>query len=649
MSLFKWIWRAITPEPQTGKRNGLPVGGDTGTSDPIAPGVPPGAKTPTEGPPPGQLGGGNHMPDKDPLVFEDMKEREEAERKRLRNRKIELEQAKDRDNGLPEPLKTELTQLEGLIPVLDASEKDPPEKIVVVDPLYKAVQTLIETKERVGIHHNGLLPSQQKKPPDDTNDDEKAFAAVYGILERENRTNPGILVQYELRHDAAFRHQLHQTQDFDIKPDPGKSDVFRRFSRDLSNARGEYFASKALFQAVLPILVQEGDKAGQNCVRAKQWAAVTKILVAQGVTEKDIHLRMKTVQALESISGGGDGTSPSTIEIDLPDLEAQSDVEIQADNLHAMQAIYFAAMLEELKLFEVVEKLVELFHLGMLPLGKGDAGNFLYKYWKRSAERISEVERRSLYARAFGFPGGDVTQGSPNREFKDLWLRFVSAVSSFTRQSQVDRLLRSDIPAGVSQEHVRKAGRDLAANLSLHGYGIAYFVATEFQTQIKEFIDLLSDKDIKASYGARDMWQVIEQVSTLELGGARNSIRYRTMATAGAIIIRWLADRANILAGSTFVNVLNKNEISNPPPRPSGAKATTSPNDADLVNACEQWLAVTGTPEAQVEEYAQPVEGPMLTSSPVRIPTVAKDLLESVGIQAGIADANGHYHYAQRG
>ena len=43
------------------------------------------------------------------------------------------------------------------------------------------------------------------------------------------------------------------------------------------------------------------------------------------------------------------------------------------------------------------------------------------------------------------------------------------------------------------------------------------------------------------AYGARDMWQVIDQVATLELGGARNSARYRTLATCGAIITTWLA------------------------------------------------------------------------------------------------------------
>src|SRR5262249_41916518 len=155
-----------------------------------------------------------------------------------------------------------------------------------------------------------------------------------------------------------------------------------------------------------------------------------------------------------------------------------------------------------------------LFQNGMLPLGKGNAGNTLYDYWKRSINRMTETERHNLYSRTFGFPGGDATAGTPNREFNDLWLRFVSAVSSFARQVTVENLLRTNIPIPVSQQQVKKAARDLGQNLSLHGYGIGYFAATELQNQIKEIITLLSDPDIRQAYGARDMWQVIDQVAS---------------------------------------------------------------------------------------------------------------------------------------
>jgi len=39
-------------------------------------------------------------------------------------------------------------------------------------------------------------------------------------------------------------------------------------------------------------------------------------------------------------------------------------------------------------------------------------------------------------------------------------------------------------------------------------------------------------KAIVPAYGRRDMWQVVDQVSTSELGGARNTTRSRTQSHA---------------------------------------------------------------------------------------------------------------------
>ncbi|HEY3063446.1 MAG TPA: hypothetical protein VGL99_31125 [Chloroflexota bacterium] len=476
--------------------------------------------------------------------------------------------------------------------------------ITVLDPLYHGLQdAFAQFKEVVGPHLEGKFPSQQAVPSIPLTDTERAFAVVYGCLERDG-------------HVPAVGDNT--------QTDP-------RFARAVHLARGEYFGNKPLFDAVLPILVHEGNQKGTDVIRCDQWVGVGRTLVERGIGAGDPLLALKVTSVLAALIGVDDSAPPSTVDIDLPDLEDTAEVEIVADNVNATQVIYFSAMLEEARLFQVVDKLAEQFVQGVLPIGRGDAGNFLYGYLKKTADRMSELERRNLYARAFGMPGGDASV-PPNREFSDLWLRFVSAVSSFVRQNKVDLLLRSNLPAAVSQEQVRKAGRDLGANLSLHGYGIAYFAGTELQDQVKKFISLLSNADIKSAYGARDMWQVIEQVSALELGGARNTIRYRTMAQAGAVIIRWVAIHAKQLASGSLVDLLNVNEIRNPVPRRPGTKPTTDPSDSDLVNACEQWLAVTGTSDVRVEEYAQPSEGPTMTSRPIQIPSIARDMLDAVGI-----------------
>ncbi len=565
----------------------------------------------------------------DPIVFKDMAEREEAERKRLQARLYELNSAALQNRQLHPELVKERDEI-------DAKLKFPS----VLDPLFKAVQgSLDQLKLTVLDHVDGKLPSQQASAPQPLSDQEMILAAVYGILIRDGHTDPAMQVKIKITRgaqpvDPPIQSSRGLRAVTSAEPDPRRLDQYRDFSKALADAAGEFNANKDLYLAVFPIIRQEDDKTGRDVVLTNQLAAVVKRLIEQGIGKDDTSFRRHVLIALDGTIGGADGP-PSNIIIDLPDLEESADIEIVAENLHAMQAIYFGMMLEDLKFFQVVDKLVELFQYGMLPFGRGGAGDILYEFWRESSRRMTEGERKNHYARAFGYPGGDAMMGNPNREFNDLWLRFVSAVSSYIRQYKVEDLLRAGIPAPVSQEQVRKAGRDLAANLSLHGYGMSYHVATELQKDIKRFIDLLSDKDVKNAYGARDLWQVIDQVATLELGGSRGTMRYRTMATSGAVIIRWLADRRTQLTGSAFTDLINLNNVRFPPPRPSGEKPWTIPNDADLVTACEQWLAVTGTQDARVEEYAQPNETPNMTSRPIQIPSIARDLLDSVGVQAG--------------
>lgn len=538
--------------------------------------------------------------------------------------------------------------LAGSLPTA-AQTGGPPTPPTVLDPMFSGVWDLtaspkqlktgirdtlsqITTKPVGDIDVNGQFPSQLSSARP------MAAAAAAGSGGSTGTASTGVVAPSPMDLSVAERQlaAAYGLMEADGFTDPKTE----RFVPAVSTSLGEYTASQALFDGVLNVLLSLGQTtdstgAAVRQIRAEQWATVTRTLRSQGVQAGDALLALKVQTALAGEVGGGDATPPSSIDIDLPDLEAQSDIEIQSDNLQAMQAIYFAAQLEDLKVFQVVDKLVELFQNGMLPLGKGNAGNTLYDYWKQAIKRMTETERRNLYFRTFGFAGGDASAGAPNREFNDLWLRFVSAVSSYARQVTVENLLRTNIPIPVSQQQVKKAARDLGANLSLHGYGIGYFAATELQNQIREIITLLSDSDIKTAYGARDMWQVIDQVASLELGGAKNSIRYRTMATSGAIIIRWLATHAAVLVSTDQIIVLDVNQLRNlNTMRARGVKATVAPTDRDLVDACDQWLAVTGTADKNVEDYAQPAEAPNLTSRPIYVPQVARDLLESVGIQA---------------
>lgn len=174
---------------------------------------------------------------------------------------------------------------------------------------------------------------------------------------------------------------------------------------------------------------------------------------------------------------------------------------------------------------------------------------------------------------------GSVDEAMPNREFNDLWFRFLSAVSLYGRE------LKSTERRMVSKEQVFKSARDLAVNLSLHGYGMAHFAAVELQSLIKSIKDTLSFPDVLAAYGVRDVWQLVERVSNMYLGGAVNGVRQRTMAQSGAKVVQWLADSSPVLIGPIRDLLI----------------------DDTLISHVERWLSVTGTPDQAVEKYSEPV------------------------------------------
>src|SRR5207247_2714788 len=84
----------------------------------------------------------------DPIAFGDLRERENAERKKLEGRYLQLKDLPQKRSPTLEE-KVELKEIEQKLATDD-----------VVDPLFKAVQQGLTPK--VGDHKHGLLPSQQR-------------------------------------------------------------------------------------------------------------------------------------------------------------------------------------------------------------------------------------------------------------------------------------------------------------------------------------------------------------------------------------------------------------------------------------------------------------------------------------------------------
>src|SRR6185369_8786071 len=76
--------------------------------------------------------------------------------------------------------------------------------------------------------------------------------------------------------------------------------------------------------------------------------------------------------------------------------------DLDSPSIRAMQAIYSAAIFEEIKMFQVVDRLAVLFRTGLLPLGRGEAVDRLRQYAVTAPRRLPESERRAVYQRSLG-------------------------------------------------------------------------------------------------------------------------------------------------------------------------------------------------------------------------------------------------------
>ena len=429
----------------------------------------------------------------------------------------------------------------------------------------------------------------------------------------------------------------------DVASDPDDVNA-PKFREALFQAIGKAAGQLDLAQKVLELQSEAVNVGGDRTISTLEFASVFTRLVADGIKFKDGNLKRFVEDALNRVQEIGAERPLHETEINLPDLEATADFEVVADHCKLFGSFIFASAFEELRAFQVVDTLVDMSQRGNISLIRGPAGTQLYNYWRSAPTRMSESERQTFYAMTLGLPTGQPGV-VVNSDFQDLWLRFVSSVSTLIREYRVDQLLRSAVPGAINQQQVKKAARDLAVNMSAHGYGMVFYAAADLQKQINEMIALLQDKELQAALGARDIWGIIDQVAQTELGGARNSSKYRMLATSGAIITSWMAKNVDRLRDPTRP-MIDIPQVQNPPSRAPGQTAVSAPTDYDLVNACEMWLADSALGDERVEQMSQPRESPQQASRPIQIPSIARDLLEGTGLGVGVGMGLGAGGYA---
>jgi hypothetical protein len=427
-------------------------------------------------------------------------------------------------------------------------------------------------------------PPGTPHPTDNLQAEKVLFASVYGILLSRNLGDPS------LGRSATGTPGPNDVFVPDDQADGLKPAVLivERFVEAVTDAVKRFNANASLFREVFRVLLDEGrkdpnDPDSPTTVHTRLLAEVAGRLIEDRIPFNHPQIRRFVLTALtQALSSRVDGTA-SDVDIRDIDLEAGTADDIVAANVIAVAGLYRAAMLEEMKLFAVADKVAEHFTIGMIPISRGPAGDRLFTWIREAPNRFSEVERRSIYGRVLGLAQGNAQNLLPNREFSDLWIRFLSIFRVFFRETGVT------VPTSATGEQALKAGRDLAVNLSLHGFGVAHFAAVETQQILEQVLDMLQQAEVLSAYGTADYLQLVDRVSGMYLGGSVNTVRYRTMAQSGFSIMRFLAEHAPQLSSSSAV----------------------SPKlfeDRVLVDNVERWLAVTGTPDASVQQYTDPVD-----------------------------------------
>lgn len=222
------------------------------------------------------------------------------------------------------------------------------------------------------------------------------------------------------------------------------------------------------------------------------------------------------------------GARPVKIGVDIVDVGSDAPV---PENIRAVAAIYLAFEFEEMRVFDVVDRLVELFRTGQLPLG---AGNNTAAQLLMQPSRLTPAERRETYQRVLCADGA-------NRDGEARWGQFLAAVQAAVAGSPADprppQLL----------DPVRTAGLALARLASERGFGAAHFLATELVQELGRRHDILSNRAVQTAFAVRDAWQLVERIATTYLGGTPDTVSRRTRGVSGLLILEWLADRARIL------------------------------------------------------------------------------------------------------
>jgi len=227
---------------------------------------------------------------------------------------------------------------------------------------------------------------------------------------------------------------------------------------------------------------------------------------------------------------------------DLPPI-ASSTTDVA--QVRAAAALYFASELEATQVLACVETLAGLGIGGALTVDLGASAEPLQTFWQSRNERASATERSALFTRLFGGRGertSDVHGGAPNDEFEGLLIDLCEALY------KVDESIGTDgAPDPRAQVRIRITAERLGANLSSHAGGVVAYMAREILTDLQLAVTILRHPDLQGAFGVRDVWQLVDAISSRYLHVSSMRGEHLSRGKAGMMVLSWLSDHVTSL------------------------------------------------------------------------------------------------------
>lgn len=252
-------------------------------------------------------------------------------------------------------------------------------------------------------------------------------------------------------------------------------------------------------------------------------------------------------RGFSSLIGLGERAAANLGDVNVPVAVDDYEDTVDAERIRAMADLYYVYQHEKIGVFRVIDKLQQLFHAGAVRLSHGEGANQLYQWDRRDVLRFTRRERLGAYCKGLGYCAAPPPAGArPNREFHHLFTHFVSEVATYWRDKRISEVLRerANDPTFGSVATVRRAGLDLRNNLKFVSYGHLNVMTREIMMLLDDAFRILRSDDIRNLFGATTAWDVVEEVSERYFGTHVNTSARQRMATAGRLILRWLAENS---------------------------------------------------------------------------------------------------------